>query len=62
MLVRCKGYKTCDKKNNCKHSEIHHYDTIRCPVGEIDPSRCVCSSVYLRKEKLKRLNDTHNNK
>lgn len=61
MLVRCKGYNTCDKKDVCKHSLPHYYDVCRCSVCEIDPPRCECSRAYLRKEKLEKLKNEISN-
>ena len=60
MLVVCKGHNTCLKRDICSHSKIHEYDDIKCHVSEIDPPRCVCSHIYLRAEKLEKINENNN--
>jgi hypothetical protein len=68
MKVRCKGYKTCEFKYRCYHSNIH--ELLEQPINNSDFYKCIskctindhynncnCSSVNLRKDKLSKLND-----
>lgn len=68
MKVICKGHKKCQYKYKCYHSMEHEF--LELPINHEDffksvskcetnnhPKNCNCSSVYLREEKLKKLNE-----
>lgn len=56
MKVICKGYKTCEDRLECEHSIPHELDQRKCEKTEHNSENCECSCVYLRKEKLDKLN------
>ena len=71
MKVVCKGYKTCDYRHKCYHSTPHNiiseqfirldfFDCISKCETDHNKTICNCSAIYLRKEKLKKLNEDNN--
>lgn len=69
MKVRCKGYDTCDFKNECEHAKEHvrvgdgksRTEIGDCMVETDIPCHCshIYTNVYKRKEKLKAINESN---
>jgi len=58
MEVICKGYDTCDERLECEHSTPHKLKNRRqCEKSEHNLASCYCSHVFLRKQKLDKLNE-----
>lgn len=61
MKVICKGYKICVDKETCEHSKIHtHNINETCDCENVIykyGNNCICSTLGLRKLKLKKLNE-----
>lgn len=55
MEVVCKGYDTCEDRLECEHSKKHEFN-IHCEKTEHNSENCYCSHIFLRKEKLEKLN------
>lgn len=71
MEVICKNYKLCQFIDTCDHAKIHNIIHIvgrgsanscilneRAKIeGKFEHSVCYCSPIFLRKNKLKKLNE-----
>lgn len=59
--VRCKGYKDCEYKKRCAHSDIHDFINGKCRdhfnSSKDDPDNidCVCNVKNIRKEKIHKI-------